>query len=259
MIRTRQQITDPSALNPNAIIAVDVVLFTVRQANSPDDAWQVLLVQTDDPAFSGKWALPGVLVSEDETFDAAARRALRNKAGLDAKGWYLDQLGTFGDPGRDTRGRVVSVAHVALERSDELQLVPGGGVLRAEWVPVRQVRPGDLAFDHAAILRAGIARIQSKLRYSWVAFQLLPERFTLPELRAIYAAILDPSIQRLNTSNFKKAFSALFASGALVPVGQRAGAGRVGRPADLYKFAGPLAGTWERELPWHERDYKNAK
>src|SRR4051812_34309386 len=167
MIQEQHKMDKIPDLNPNAVIAVDVVLFTVREAKKLEDAWQVLLVQTDDPAFAGKWALPGVLVHEDETFDAAARRALRQKAGLDAKGWYLDQLGSFGDPGRDTRGRVVSVAHVALERSDELQLVPGGGVLRAEWVPVRRVRPDDLAFDHSAILHAGIARIQSKLRYSW--------------------------------------------------------------------------------------------
>ncbi|HYP40237.1 MAG TPA: NUDIX domain-containing protein [Chloroflexia bacterium] len=240
-------------LQPNAVIAVDVVLFTVRETPNVEEAWQVLLVQTDDPAFAGKWALPGVLVSAHETFDAAARRALRTKAGLDAQAWYLDQVGTFGDPGRDTRGRVVSVAHVALERSDELLLVPGGGVLRAEWVPVRQVPVSKLAFDHAAILTTGMHRIQSKLRYSWIAFQLLPEHFTIPELRAVYAAILDPAILRLNTSNFKKAFAALFASGALIPVGQRAERGRVGRPGDLYKFSGPLAGTWERELPWHER------
>ena len=186
----------------------------------------------------------------DETFDAAARRALQTKAGVDARDWYLEQLGTFGDPRRDTRGRVVSVAHVALVRSDDLTLAPGGGILRAEWLPVRAVPAEALAFDHADMLRVAINRVQSKLRYSWVAFQLLPETFTLPELRAVYAAILDPSLLRLNTSNFKKAFAALFATGALVPVGQRAAAGRVGRPGDLYRFRGPLLGTWERELPW---------
>ena len=121
MIRT------PVVLEPNAVVAVDVVLFTVREAARVEDMWQVLLVQTDDPAFGYKWALPGVLARSEETFDAAARRALHNKAGLDAHDWYLDQLGTFGDPGRDTRGRVVSVAHVALVRSDHLSLVPGGG------------------------------------------------------------------------------------------------------------------------------------
>src|SRR5436305_1700859 len=233
-------------LEPNAVIAVDVVLFTVREAPSIDEAWQVLLVKTGDPAFAGKWALPGVLVRADETFDTAARRALRDKAGLDAKDWYLDQLGTFGNPRRDTRGRVVSVAHVALERSDELSLASGGGVLRAEWVPVRSVPADALAFDHGDILHAGMNRIRSKLRYSWIAFQFLPEQFTLPELRAVYAAILDPAVLRLNTSNFKKAFAALFASGALAPVGRRAAGGRVGRPGDLYRFRGPLVGTWER-------------
>src|ERR687884_1790598 len=148
-------------LNLNAVVAVDVVVFTLRPAAAVEDRWQVLLVRRDEPAFGNKLSLPGVLVRADETFDAAARRALRTKAGLDAKDWYLDQLGTFGDPGRDTRGRVVSVAHVALERSDELTLVPGGGVLRAEWVPVRGVPPSALAFDHDAILRTGINRIQS--------------------------------------------------------------------------------------------------
>src|SRR5919198_6195892 len=155
----------PAALQPNAVVAVDVVLFTVRAADTVAEAWQVLLVQRDDAAFAGKWSLPGVLVRAEETFDAAARRALRTKAGLDAKDWYVEQLGTFGDPRRDTRGRVVSVAHVALERSDELSLVPGGGVLRAEWVPVRGMPADALAFDHAAILHAGMTRIQSKLRY----------------------------------------------------------------------------------------------
>jgi len=239
-----------SKLEPNAVVAVDVVLFTIREAEAIDDAWQVLLVQRDDTAFAGKWSLPGVLVRAEETFADAARRALQTKAGLDASDWYLDQLGTFGTPDRDTRGRVVSVAHVALERGDELELAPGGSVLRVEWVPVRRLPGETLAFDHADMLRVAINRTQAKLRYSWVAFQLLPEVFTIPELRAIYAAILDPALLRLNTGNFKKAFASLFASGALVAVGQRASAGRVGRPGDLYRFEGPLVGTWERELPW---------
>src|SRR3954463_7388410 len=122
-----------ATFHPNAVVAVDVVLLTVRTADTIAEAWQVLLVQRDDPAFAGKWALPGVLVRADETFDAAARRALRTKAGLDAAHWDLAQLGTLGDPQRDSRGRVVSVALLALERSDELTLAPGGGVVRAEW------------------------------------------------------------------------------------------------------------------------------
>jgi 8-oxo-dGTP diphosphatase len=243
---------DSNVLQANAVVAVDVVLFTLRPAPRVEDAWQVLLVKRDEPAFAGKWSLPGVLVRADETFDAAARRALHTKAGLDAREWYLDQLGTFGDPHRDTRGRVVSVAHVALVRSDDLTLVPGGGIVQAEWAPVRGVPPGSLAFDHADMLRSAAHRLQSKLRYSWVAFQLLPDTFTVPELRTVYASILDPSLLRLNTSNFKKAFAALFVSGALTPTGERERNGQVGRPGDLYRFQGPLVGTWERELPWCE-------
>jgi 8-oxo-dGTP diphosphatase len=240
-----------SELEPNAVVAVDVVLFTLRPTGRLEDVWQVLLVRRAEPAFAGNWSLPGVLVRADETFDAAARRALHTKAGLDARDWYLEQLGTFGDPGRDTRGRVVSVAHVALVRSDDVTLVPGGGIEHVEWVPVRRATDEALAFDHAEMLRVAIQRVRSKLRYSWVAFQLLPESFTLPELRAVYAAILDHSLLRLNTSNFKKAFAALFASGALMPVGRRAAGGHVGRPGDLYRFQGPLVGTWGRELPWY--------
>src|SRR3954451_15065855 len=95
----------------NAAVAVDVVLCTVREAEEPKDRWQVLLVRSPEAAYGGKWALPGVLVGDDERFDDAARRALLSKAGLGAEGWYLDQLGTYGDPHRDTRGRVISVAH----------------------------------------------------------------------------------------------------------------------------------------------------
>jgi len=237
---------------PNAVVAVDVVLFTVRMEMRIQEAWQVLLVKPSDPAFAGKWSLPGVQVELDESFDGAARRALRTRAGLNATHWYLEQLGTFGAPERDSRGRVISVAHLALERSEELSLLAGGGMMQAQWVPVRGLPAESLAFDHADILRVAMNRTQSKLRYSWLAFQLLPETFTLPELRSVYAATLDPALLRLNTGNFKKAFSPLFASDVLIPAGGRATPGGVGRPGDLYRFTGPVLGTWARELPWHE-------
>src|SRR5919206_4237586 len=145
-----------SNLTANAVVAVDVVVFTLRPAQDVEDRWQVLLVRRDEPAFGNKLALPGVLVRADETFDQAARRALRTKAGLDARDWYLEQLGTFGDPGRDTRGRVVSVAHVALVRSDDAELVRGSGIRAIDWVPVRHLPPETLAFDHADMLRVAI-------------------------------------------------------------------------------------------------------
>src|SRR4030095_3460401 len=145
-----------------AVVAVDVVVFTLRPAPAIEDRWQVLLVRRDEPAFGNKLSLPGVLVRADETFDAAARRALQTKAGLDATHWYLDQLGTFGDPRRDTRGRGVSGAHRAPERSDELTLVPGSTISRIEWVPVRSAPLSTLAFDHAEMLQQAMNRIQAK-------------------------------------------------------------------------------------------------
>src|SRR5438094_771902 len=153
---------EESPLRHNAVIAVDVVLFTVRLAEDTDvaDAWQVLLVRSSKRAFEGKRALPGVLVLAGETFEDAARRALRTKAGLDASSWYLEQLGTYGSPDRDSRGRVVSVAHVALERGDELRPVAGGSVVQVEWVPVRHALREELAFDHAEMLRAAADRIR---------------------------------------------------------------------------------------------------
>src|SRR5215470_14944077 len=151
-----------SNLTANAVVAVDVVVFTLRPAANMEDRWQILLVRRDEPAFGNKLALPGVLVPADETFDAAARRAVQTKAGLDARDWYLEQLGTFGLPGRDSRGRVVSVAHVALVGSDDADLVRGSGISSLDWVPVRGLPAETLVFDHADMLRVAMDRVQAK-------------------------------------------------------------------------------------------------
>lgn len=234
-------------LVPNALLAVDVVLFTIRPAPL-GDALQVLLVHQLDPSGQDRWMLPGVLVKPSETFAEAARRALAEKAGIDATTWYLEQLATFGEPARDSRGRVASISHLALARSDDMVLQPGVGVFRAKWWPVSRL-PERVAFDHAEMIRFGVQRIRNKVRYSCVAFQLLNERFTLPELRHVYAAILDPNLARLSSGNFKKAMRPLFDSGVLQAIGKTA-TGQRGRPRDLYRFVGPVTGTRERELPW---------
>jgi 8-oxo-dGTP diphosphatase len=244
------------ALTPTALLAVDVVVFTLRPA-PVEDAWQVLLVPQSDatqpevPGRAGsRYALPGVVVDSSETFDAAARRALMVKAGLDAHDWYLEQLATFGNPTRDSRARVASVAHIALIRSDDVEFHPVDDGLAPEWWPVSSIPWDDLAFDHASILREAINRVRGKIRYAWVLFQLLPPVFTMSELRAAYAAIRDPAVMHLSTSNVRKLFRRLIERGALVPVGERAEAHGRGRPGDLFKFRGPLTGTWARELPW---------
>lgn len=235
-------------LVPNAVLAVDVVLFTLRQGPLAD-SFRVLLVRQRAPSGIDTWMVPGVLVHASETFEEAARRSLAEKAGIDAATWYLDQLATYGAPARDSRGRVASIAHVALVRSDDIILRPGNDVQATEWCSINRLQERVLGFDHAEMIRAGIKRIRNKLRYSWVAFQLVDERFTLPQLRQVYASILDPSLARLSSGNFKKAMRPLFDSGVLRVVGRTA-TGRRGRPSDVYEFVGPITGTRERELPW---------
>jgi 8-oxo-dGTP diphosphatase len=235
-------------LTPTALLAVDVVVFTLR-SEPVEQAWQVLLVHApESPA--ERLALPGVLVAADETFDGAARRALLVKAGLDARDWYLEQLATFGNPTRDSRARVASVAHLALVRANDVVLQQRGIEAGVHWWPVNAIPWDALAFDHAAILREAINRLRGKVRYAWVLFQLLPLTFTMSELRAAYAAIRDLEVMHLSTSNVRKLFQGLIARGLLVPVGERAEARGRGRPGDLFRFSGPLTGTWARELPW---------
>lgn len=236
-------------LTPTATLAVDVVVFTLRP-DTVERAWQVLLVPRPDPWSISRRALPGVLVDEDETFDEAARRALLVKTGIDARDWYLEQLATFGSPTRDSRGRVASISHIALIQSDNIKIHPVETDSPAEWCPVTAIPWSDLAFDHAAILREAINRVRGKVRYAWVLFQLLPPIFTMSDLRAAYAAIRDPSVLNMSTSNVRKLFRRLIDDQALVAVGKRAEARGRGRPGDLFRFDGPLTGTWDRELPW---------
>src|SRR4029077_1253321 len=176
--------------------------------------------------------------------------ALLVKAGLDARDWYLEQLSTFGDAERDSRGRVATVAHILLARSYYLVFHQGEGGSSPEWWPVGEVPWDELAYDHARVLREAIARIRGKVRYAWVLFQLLPPVFTMSELRFAYAAVRDPEVMHLSTSNVRKLFRGLIEKGTLVPVGGRAEAQGRGRPGDLFHFDGPLTGTWARELPW---------
>lgn len=235
-------------LVPNAVLAVDVVLCTLRPAPLPD-ALQVLLVEERGTSGQECWMLPGVLVRSSETFAEAARRALAEKASLDPASFYLEQLATFGEPARDSRGRVASIAHLAIARADDVVPRPGLDVCRAEWWPVSRIAERLVAFDHSEMIRWGVQRMRNKLRYSCIGFQLLPEVFTLPELRRVYAAVLDPNLARLSSGNFKKAMRPLFEDGVLTAVG-RVATGRRGRPSDLYRFVGPVTGTRERELPW---------
>lgn len=200
-------------------MAVDVVLLA-RAESGPGEV-RVLLAQRDHDPHAGRWALPGGLLRPDEDLDGAARRVLE-RVGVVAPR-HQEQLASFGAPGRDPRGRVVSVSHLALLPA------PVAVAAHARWWPLEGLP--HLAFDHLAILEAAVARLRGKLSYSNVAYGLLPPAFTLTELQEVYEAVLD---RPLDKRNFRKKVQAM---GLLAEAeGQRRGQHR---PAQLYRFAAP--------------------
>ena len=202
-------------------VTVDLVVFTVRDA-----ALQALLVERGVPPFEGRWALPGGFIREHESLDEAALRELREETGV--RNLYLEQLYTFGDPGRDPRGRVVTVTYYALIASDKAPLAPGSDASAARWWPVGKHPP--LAFDHGRILAYDVERLRNKLEYTTVGFQLLPKKFTLTQLQRVYEAILD---RALDKRNFRRKMELL---DILTPLDEWAREGP-SRPAQLYTFS----------------------
>ena len=224
-------------------VTVDVVMLTVR-----DRKLEVLLVNRNEHPFMGAWSLPGGFVSMKESLEAAATRVLETKTGL--KHVYLEQLYTFGQPGRDPRTRVISVSHVALiaaERIEKLtELETNDTVVLGEicvpWEgemggPVNVRLEGKnvkLAFDHHDIIGMAVKRLRGKLDYTPVGFQLLPERFTLRALQDIHETILGHTV---NKDSFRRRMQL---SGQLSATGDRE-EGTDYRPAEYYIFNTPSA------------------
>ncbi len=221
---------DPSAFPPFAV-TVDLVVLTVRS-----HALCALAVRRGEPPYQGRWALPGGFVRGDEDLAGAAARELEEETGLRAgSGVHLEQLATYGDPKRDPRMRVVSVAHLVL--APDLPAPRAGGDARsARWAPVEELlrngEEGTLAFDHARILADGVERARSKLEYSALATAFCPPEFTVGELRRVYEAVWGVA---LDPRNFHRKVTGTV--GFLVPAGgttTRQG----GRPAQLFRAGG---------------------
>jgi len=218
---------------PRPSVTVDLVILTVQ-----DKDLKILLVRRDAHPFKGRWALPGgfVRVSDDrkdqgEDLDAAAVRELEEETGL-SQPVYLDQVRTFGKPGRDPRMRVISVAYYALLRPTLAPLVRAGGdVSHTRWFSVAELPSEGLAFDHAEILDVTLERARRDLDRTPIAFELVPETFTIQELRAVHEAIggapLDPG-------NFRKKFLRMIEDGLIEAArGKRPTASK---PASVYRF-----------------------
>ena len=192
---------DPGSYDPRAYpavaVTVDVVVFTVR-----GDSLQLLLVRRGEEPHAGDWALPGGFVRPDEDLDGAAARELGEETGVTEEHAYLEQLRSYGSPGRDPRMRVITVAYWAV--CADLPAPAGGGdAAFADLVPVSMIESGSiqLAFDHGTIVRDALERLRSKLEYTAVGARFCPPEFTITELRRVYEAAWGT---RLDAGNFQR-------------------------------------------------------
>jgi len=208
---------------PRYAVTTDIAVFTIKDADL-----HILLVQRGREPFKGQWALPGGFLLPDEDLDACARRELEEETGV--RGFYLEQLRTFGALDRDPRERVITAAYFALIRSDQMELKPGTDAAGAAWKRVNGLPR--LAFDHEKIIDAARERLSGKLEYSTIAFQFLPDRFTIREVHSIYEAVSGGPIDRRNF--YKK----MLASGDFVETREKRIEG-AHRPAALYRLRRP--------------------
>lgn len=215
-------------------VAVDIAIFTILDADL-----KVLLIQRENHPFKGAWALPGGFVrvgptadDQGEDLEEAAVRRLYEETRLPRGSAYLEQLYTFGKAGRDPRTRVISVAYYALVRPDLAPFVRAGEDATAtEWASIDGIEDRSLAFDHASIIEAAVDRVRGKIDSTDIAFELVPETFSIPELRSVYEVIKGT---QYDPGNFRRRFNRMLADGVI----QKAAGKRITRskPAQVYRF-----------------------
>ncbi len=208
---------------PHPAITTDVVVFSIQAQRL-----QVLLIRRRQPPYQGMWALPGGFLNIDEDLETCARRELEEETGI--RDVFLEQLYTFGKPERDPRERVVSVVYYALAPFDRLDPVAASDADAARWFPLDALPT--LAFDHEQVIQVAHQRLMAKLHYSTLAFQLLPETFTLSELQGVYEAVLQTPLDK---RNFRRKILGL---GRLKQTGELRRNGRH-RPARVFRLEHP--------------------
>jgi len=225
---------------PVAAVAVDLVILTLR-----GEDLCTLVVRRGIPPFEGRWALPGGFVLPDEDLVEAATRELGEETGLSARRIHLEQLATYGTPDRDPRGRVVSVAYLAL--APDLPVpVAGSDASGATWLPVGPSHE-PLAFDHERILHDGVERARSKLEYTSLGTAFCAPEFTIAELRRVYEVVWGVS---LDPRNFHRKVTTT--AGFVAPTGAKT-ARDGGRPAQLFRTGEAVTLSPPLLRPGHHR------
>jgi 8-oxo-dGTP diphosphatase len=211
---------DKAGEYPRPSVTVDLVILTIAE-----DDLKVLLIRRRQEPFRDRWALPGGFVDINESLETAAARELEEETGV--RDVYLEQLYTFGDPGRDPRGRVISVAYFALIDAERQRIVAADDAADAAWHSV--FKPPRLAFDHAKVLEYAVWRLRNKIEWTTVGYELLPKKFTLSELQRVYEIILQRPVDK---RNFRKK---ILAQGRIRELNETRSDG-AHRPARLYTF-----------------------
>lgn len=204
-------------------LSVDCVIFGFHNLEL-----KVLLIRSDLDEFKDCWSLLGDLVCEKEDPDKAAYRVLKDRTGL--KDVFLEQVRTFGKPGRHPAGRVVTIAYYSLVNIEKCKLTTQAHELH--WHPIKEI--GELAFDHKQIFNTCFDRLREDILERHVGFNLLPPKFSLRKLQGVYEAILGKELDR---RNFRKK---ILAMGILNDLNE-AEADVPHRPGKLYSLKGKYA------------------
>ena len=204
----------------NPSLAVDLVVFGYKERTL-----SVLLLNRKEEPFKDRWTLPGAFLQMEERFRDTCSRVLSTKLGMDDV--YLEQLYSFDEPDRDPRGRAIAVAYYALVNPSQVAVSAGHMANDVQWFDIKKLP--ELGFDHAVIFEQALRRLQAKILYFPVGFELLDDLFTMTELHDLYECILDLPLDRRNFR--RKILDAEY----IIATGKKR-EGLQNRHPELYKF-----------------------